>query len=213
MKHTQQMDAWSGQFGREYTDRNVMSVDQLNALYAREFGVTRRAMNEEFLGSLSRDVRVLEVGSNVGNQLLLLQSMGFTSLYGVELQPYAVELSKRRTKRINILEGSAFDLPFCDGFFELVFTSGVLIHLSPEDIGAALGEIHRCTRRYVWGMEYFSERWEEVPYRGEAGLLWKCDFARLYLDRFPDLRPVRQQRFARVTEPNEDQMFLLERTG
>jgi pseudaminic acid biosynthesis-associated methylase len=169
-------------------------------------------MNQEFLAALPRDGRVLEVGSNVGNQLLLLQSMGFSRLYGIELQPYAVELSKRRTQGINIIEGSAFDLPYRDRFFDLVFTSGVLIHLSPQDIGTALDEIHRCTSRYIWGMEYFSETCEEVSYRGEQGLLWKCNFPQLYLERFSDLRLVRQARYPRVDGANEDVMFLLERT-
>lgn len=213
MKQTQQMGVWNGAFGREYTDRNAMSVEELDALYEREFGIGRRAMNQAFLGSLSRDSRVLEVGSNIGNQLLLIQSMGFTSLYGIELQHYAVQLSKRRTSGINLIEGSAFDIPCGDAAFDLVFTSGVLIHLSPQDIGTALAEIHRSTRRYIWGMEYFSETSEEISYRGEHGLLWKSDFCRLYLERFRDLRLVEQRRYPRSDGRNEDAMFLLERVG
>ena len=94
------------------------------------YGYTRTEINSEFIGDFDRDMKILEVGSNVGNQLLCLQEMGFKSLYGIELQNYAVELSKSRTKRINIIEGSAFDIPFKDSYFDLVFTSGVLIHIS-----------------------------------------------------------------------------------
>ena len=213
MRQTEQMGIWSGTFGREYTDRNATSVEELDALYEREFGIGRQAMNQAFLGSLSRDLRVLEVGSNIGNQLLLLQSMGFTSLYGIELQHYAVQLSKRRTSGIRFIQGSAFDIPCRDGAFDLVFTSGVLIHLAPQDIGTALGEIHRSTRRYIWGMEYFSETCQEVSYRGEQGLLWKTDFCKLYLEQFRDLRLVQQRRFPRRDGGNEDVMFLLERVG
>lgn len=209
---TQQMQVWSGEFGREYTDRNTLTLEELDALYHREFGETRRAMNEEFLGDLPRDLRILEVGANIGSQLLLLQSMGFGHLYGIELQPYAVELSKQRTRGINLIQGSAFDIPFKDGFFDLVFTSGVLIHLSPKDIQSALDEIHRCTSRYIWGMEYFSERYEQVNYRGKEDLLWKADFGKLYRDRFSDLRTVHQRRFRRIINETEDVMFLLERS-
>ena len=210
---TQQMQVWSGDFGREYTDRNTLTLDELDALYQREFGQTRRAMNEEFLGHLPRDIRILEVGANLGSQLLLLQSMGFSHLYGIELQSYAVELSKQRTQGINLIQGSAFDIPFKDGFFDLVFTSGVLIHLSPKDIQSALDEIHRCTSRYIWGMEYFSERYEQVNYRGKEDLLWKADFGKLYRDRFSDLRAVNQRRFRRIINETEDVMFLLERSA
>jgi pseudaminic acid biosynthesis-associated methylase len=213
MKPTRQMGIWSGAFGREYTDRNAASIEELDAMYQREFGIGRQAMNQAFLGSLPRDLRVLEVGSNIGNQLVLLQSMGFTRLYGIELQRYAVQLSQRRTRGMGLMQGSAFDIPCRDGVFDLVFTSGVLIHLAPQDLEVALGEIHRTTRRYIWGMEYFSETCQEVAYRGEQGLLWKTDFCTLYLERFPDLRLVQQRRYPRQSGDNQDTMFLLERAG
>jgi pseudaminic acid biosynthesis-associated methylase len=204
------MDVWNGDFGRDYTDRNAMTIEELDALYEHRFGCTRRALNEAFLGALPRDLRILEVGANVGNQLLMLQAMGFTQLYGIELQAYALELAKQRTRDINLLEGSAFDLPFKDRFFDLVFTSGVLIHLAPSDLDRALDEIVRCTRRYVWGMEYFSERHEEIRYRGNDGLLWKGNFAGRYLERCPRLRLLSQRRVRHAGSDSEDAMFLLE---
>lgn len=51
-------------------------------------------MNTLFLGDLDRSLRILEVGANVGFQLALLQRMGFCNLYGIELQPYAVERAR-----------------------------------------------------------------------------------------------------------------------
>jgi len=213
MKSTRQMETWSGTFGREYTDRNTLSPEELDSMYRRELGIERTAMNQAFLGPLPRELRVLEVGSNIGNQLLLLRSMGFTRLHGVELQRYAVRLSKPRVPGAHFMQGSAFDLPCRDGAFDLVFTSGVLIHLAPGDLEVALAEIHRASGRYVWGMEYFSEVGEKVSYRGREGLLWKADFCRLYLERFPDLRVVKQQRYPRRDGANQDAMFLLERAG
>jgi hypothetical protein len=62
-------------------------------------------------------------------------------------------------------------------------------------------------------MEYFSDACEEVSYRGEQGLLWKSDFCKLYLERFPDLRLVQQRRYPRPDGDNQDVMFLLERVG
>lgn len=53
---------------------------------------------------------------NIGNQLLCLQNAGFNNLYSIELQPYAVELSKSRAEGINIIQGSAFYIPFKDDF-------------------------------------------------------------------------------------------------
>jgi len=163
------MKQWTGEFGREYTERNLLSLGQVDALYHRNYGLTRSHLNEQFLAGIARTSRVLEVGSNVGNQLLFLQHMGFGALFGIELQSDAVELAKSRTKRINLIEGTAFDIPFKDGFFDLVFTSGLLIHISPADIHTALAEIHRCTSRYIWGLEYYAGQTTEIEYQGRKG--------------------------------------------
>ena len=145
VERTEQMDIWEGQFGQEYTDRNTLTLEELDKLYEKRYGITRTALNKMFVGHMERSIRILEVGSNVGNQLLNLQKMGFEELYGVEINNYAIELSKLNTKNISIIKSSAFDLPFKGGYFDLVFTSGVLIHIAPSDIGSVLEEIYRCS--------------------------------------------------------------------
>ena len=120
-----QLKEWKNEFGKTYTDRNNMTVEEMNSLYKINYGITRTELNNEFLKDFDKRIRILEVGSNVGNQLLCLQNMGFVNLYGLEPQLYAVELSKKNTKSINIIEGNAFDIPFKDNYFDLVFTSGV----------------------------------------------------------------------------------------
>src|SRR5262249_28075256 len=126
---TEQMNVWLGEFGNQYTERNALSQADMEALYQRNFGITRTELNTEFLGELDRELRILEVGANVGNQLWCLQRMGFRQLYGIELQTDAVEKAKQRTSGLHIIPGSAYDIPFKDSFFDLVYTSNVLIHL------------------------------------------------------------------------------------
>jgi len=132
---------WAGQFGKDYTDRCTFSPEELDSLYKREYGISREEMNTRFLSGLGlENKRILEVGCNVGNQLRMLQRMGFNNLYGIELQQYAIEKAKALTKRINIIHGVADDIPFKDGYFDMVFTSGVLIHISPGNINRVLDE-------------------------------------------------------------------------
>ncbi len=202
---------WEGEFGKEYTDRNALSLEDMEALYKRNYGLTRTELNEKFLAGLDRSARVLEVGSNVGNQLLCLQKMGFTHLYGIELQSYAVELSKFRTKGINIIQGEASDIPFRDGYFDLVFTSGVLIHIAPADLLDIMKEIYRCSRKYIFGFEYYSDTPKEVMYRGHKNLLWKADFAGKYLEHFIDLHLIKEEKIKYLNSENTDTMFLLEK--
>jgi len=131
------------------------------------------------------------------------------NLYGIELQQYAIEKAKALTKRINIIHGVADDIPFKDGYFDMVFTSGVLIHISPGNINRVLDEIYRCSREYIWGFEYYADDYTEVNYRGHESLLWKTNFPKLYLDRFPELELVKEEKFKYLYNDNVDVMFLL----
>lgn len=211
--NTDQMNTWEGEFGRLYTDRNPRTQADVDDLYLRNFGMTRTQLNEEFLTNFDRDIKILEVGANVGAQLQILQQMGFRNLYGIELQMYAVERAKNVTSKINLIQGNAFDIPFKDGFFDLVYTSGVLIHISPSDILNALKEIYRCSRHYIWGFEYFSEKYVTVQYRGQDDLLWKTNFARLYQSEFSDLALVADKKVPYLDDNNTDYMFLLEKNN
>jgi len=204
-----QLERWKGEFGKEYTDRNALTLEQLDKLYEKRYGVTRTELNEVFVGELDRSAKILEVGSNFGNQLLNLQQMRFRELYGIEINSYAVELSKSNTRNINIIQGSAFDIPFKDGYFDLVFTSGVLIHITPSDIEKVLKEIYRCSKKYIWGFEYYANTYTEVTYRGHNNLLWKTDFVGLYLNLFDDLELVKERRLKYLDNENVDTMFLI----
>jgi pseudaminic acid biosynthesis-associated methylase len=206
---TAQMEVWKGKFGREYTDRNTFDVEAVDALCRKNYGLTRTALNKDFLSAISQDASFLEVGCNTGNQLLLLQRMGYANLSGLELQAYALEIARSRTRNISLAQGSALAIPHGDAAFDVVFTSGVLIHIAPEDLPRAMDEIHRCARTYIWGMEYYAPDITEVNYRNHSGLLWKMDYARRYLKRFEDLELVREQHVPYLEGSNVDTVFLL----
>jgi pseudaminic acid biosynthesis-associated methylase len=208
---TPQLGAWCGEFGREYTMRSCLTPGQVDALWEKNYGSARTELNRRFLKNVPPDARILEVGCNIGNQLLLLQQLGYSNLYGVDVQDYALEIARSRTKSVNFTQASSFSLPYEDKYFDLVFTSGVLIHVSPKDLPAALDEIHRCTKRYIWGSEYYASTTTEINYRGHGELLWKMDYAREYLTRFEDLEMVMEQRIPYPENQNVDSMFLLEK--
>lgn len=215
---TEQTDQWGDRFGEAYTDRNPNTPDEMQELYRRRFGLERTAMNEEFLGGIDRAARVLEVGCNVGTQLNLLSRMGFENLYGLEINRFAIERSHRLNEGlpISIVHGSALDIPFKDDFFDLVYTSGVLIHIHPSDLATVQTEMARCSRGWLWGFEYFAEEgYVEIPYRGETNLLWKTDFAKRFTENVPGLRLVREKLYTYLDEPGalQDKMYLLEKLG
>jgi pseudaminic acid biosynthesis-associated methylase len=207
--NTPQMETWTGDFGREYTDRNSLTLADLDSVYQKRYGVTRRELNARFLSVVPADARILEVGCNLGNQLLLLQEAGYRDLYGIEIQEYALTKARSRLSGVQLVQATAFDIPFADKYFDLVFTSGVLIHIAPDDLPKAIGEIHRCVRSFIWGIEYHSSEPAAVNYRGHQELLWKMDYAKFYLDHFDDLELTKSEHLPYLDSPNVDCMFLL----
>jgi pseudaminic acid biosynthesis-associated methylase len=208
-----QAAAWSSDFGNAYTQRNPQSIEQMEELYAKDYSVSRLAMNEAFLGNLDRSIRILEVGANVGTQLEILRRMGFANSIGVDVNAFAVQEAKRLYPEVKVIEASAFQLPFGDGEFDLAYMSGVLIHISPDDMGRAMDELYRTSKKYIWGFEYYAPELVALDYRGNDGLLWKRDFCQEYLNRFPNLKIVKEQKYPMTDGKNVSQMFLLEKTA
>jgi pseudaminic acid biosynthesis-associated methylase len=180
---TSQLDLWRSEFGRDYTDRNDREKPERVETWRRllDLGDDRTAPQ-----------RALEVGCNVGWNLEYLRRLGVSELYGVEPQPYAVERARWRGPMFGVLQGTAFDLPFRDRWFDIAFTSGVLIHIAPSTIGEALDEIYRVSRRYIIAIEYDCETEQEVHYRGHSAALWKRDHGALWQSRYPDLCEIRR---------------------
>ncbi|MEY8763046.1 hypothetical protein AB8S09_05200 [Clostridium sp. MT-113] len=60
-------------------------------------------------------------------------------------------------------------------------------------------------------MEYYSDGYEKVIYRGNDNLLWKADFSKMYLNEFEDLKSLKYKRYKCIDNFNEDLMFLLKK--
>lgn len=212
---TKQTDFWKGDFGKAYTDRNDYNDQTWDDFYINNWGVSKIQMNEECLKGISKDAKILEVGCNIGLQLRGLQRMGFKNIYGIELQQYAVNKAHEWLKDVNIIQGSGFDIPFRDGYFDVVCTNGVLIHISPNDYDKIMGEMYRCSGKYIMGFEYYAEEITDIPYRGNKGFLWKADFAKEFMKRFPDLKLVNKKLYPYISQAesgNTDFTYLLEKT-
>lgn len=208
MKETVEEKFWQSSFARGYLSRNYFTNKQLDNSYIKKFGISRSKMNQKILKGLKIG-NILEVGCNVGNQLSMLQSQGYKNLYGIEIYEPAVELAKKHTRGINIIKGSAFELPFRDNYFDLVFTSGVLIHINPKNLRKTMREIYRVSKRFIWGFEYFSDKTQTIKYRGNKDRLWKSNFAKTYKKFFPNLKLVKEERYKYRGDENIDSMFLL----
>ncbi len=182
---TPQAEFWRGDFGDAYTDRNLALADQMQARL--------KLWSEILAHTISAPPKsCLEVGANLGVNLRALQQLTSARRFAVEPNDKARSILVRDgvVEASDLKGGLAAKIDFPDRVAELAFTSGVLIHIHPDQLAASLSEIHRCSARWIVCIEYFSDKPEMIPYRGHDDRLFKRDFGSLWLDSFPDLRPV-----------------------
>jgi len=152
---------------------------------------------------------VLEVGCNIGANLRWIRTPDSERVvYGVDISPKALTELRKVMPDVHGVWSQARDLPFPSDSFDLVFTAGVLIHQPPELLARVMGEIVRCSRRFVLCCEYYSPELTEIPYRGQTGALFKRDFGGLYQDLFPSL-VLRQQGFLSAADGWDDVTYWM----
>jgi pseudaminic acid biosynthesis-associated methylase len=166
---------WSSAFGDAYVERN------------RNAGNLRQSFWQEMI-ALCKPQRVLEVGCNLGGNLRWIASMlPPEQVYGIDINLKALEELHSTIPNVNALYSPARELPFRDRWFDLTFTTGVLIHQPDTTLPLVMNELVRCSNRYVLCGEYFADHPTEISYRGEHGALFKRDYGKLYQDLFPEL--------------------------
>jgi SAM-dependent methyltransferase len=175
---TPQEAKWLGEHGKTYSKGWVLEPPALDKLWRERVtgGVSRTEIIEEMLAGIPKDILILEVGCNVGNQLVLLEKLGYPHAYGVELIPEAVETAKCRLG-YKVIQGSALQLPFPDKSFDLVMTCWCLSHIAPNDVQKAANEMRRVTKRWVFCTENYAPKERCVT----KDYLWQ----RNHLELFP----------------------------
>jgi pseudaminic acid biosynthesis-associated methylase len=182
-KNTHQLNNWRGEFGDEYTIRN--SADD-KTMFARTKMWSR--ILDSIIGDLPETI--VEVGSNLGLNLRALTKLTDARLIAIE--PNESALGKLVADGIidkdDAHSAIAANIPLDDGIADLSFTSGVLIHISPEQLDESMAEIYRVSSKYIVCCEYFADKPEQIQYRGNDGLLFKRDFGDYWMESYPDLK-------------------------
>jgi spore coat polysaccharide biosynthesis protein SpsF len=204
MTRTAQLAAWAGRFGEDYAARNAASEEAV-AIRTRAWAEMLRPLAADMPAS------ILEVGCNVGINQRALKRLIDAEHWAIEPNAAARAIAVRdgALAPANLAAGDACNIPFPASAFDLVFTSGVLIHIAPENLERACREIHRVSKRYILCSEYFAREPEALAYRGREGLLFKRDFGSFWWDLFPDLEHVATGFFWRRTTGIDDVTWWL----
>ena len=114
-------------------------------------------LNEQgafFLGQLSglQFRSALEVGCGHGRMLKYTcqRLAGNGRVIGIDFGRPQLEKAQLALRgQCGLAQASALDLPFRDNTFDLVYSVDVLMHIPPDRVRSALGEIIRVSARYV----------------------------------------------------------------
>jgi SAM-dependent methyltransferase len=126
---------------------------------------------------------ILEIGCGTGRNLVALKKAGFKFVSGIELSPKTVEVGWKHFpsyKKIQVIIGAAEKVIDDVGDFDVIYTSGLLMHIPPEHewlferiskkarkvIMTNEGELLRHKTEHAWNRNYkwiFEDLgWKEV---------------------------------------------------
>ena len=142
----------------EYTEENTESMQENLSKFVFNVVLT--------LGGK----RVLEAGCNIGNNLSEFP-VDF-DVNGLDMNEKALKKCKEKYPSFNFKKGSILNIPFPDSSFDIVFTRGVLIHISPDDIEKSMAELFRISKKWIFNLEYFGEDNKMIKWKRGDDLLW-----------------------------------------
>ena len=171
---------WSSDFGDQYVSRNSALDPGRGKFWAQIMAETNPR-------------NVLEVGCNLGGNLAhIAEHLEAMNIYGIDVNAKALRTLRGSMPDVNAVHSVARSLPFRDRMFDLVFTTGVLIHQPDSTLPLVMAEVVRCSGRYVLAGEYYAQESVEIGYRGEIGALFKRDYGQLYQEYCPELTLLRK---------------------
>lgn len=130
---------------------------------------------------------VLEFGSNIGLNLKAIKRLSpVMNLGAVEINDKAVQILEEDTNLdVKIYHDSILDVAI-EEKYDLTFTSGVLIHINPNELKSVYQRLYDASSKYILIAEYYNPTPVEVNYRGFAQRLFKRDFAGEFMDLYPE---------------------------
>ena len=177
--------AWAGKHGKEYSRRCNVYVEHRIEIFENlliglpEYTYSQAGSKHGYYRKPCLD-SILEVGCNKGHNLDAISTTGIR---------LGIEINKELCTRPDIIHGSAYELPWSDNVFSLVFTAGVLIHIPPAKLRDAMEEMRRVSSKYVMMIEYFSEEEKGTKYQEDFNHqdgVWSRPYGKIYQEYFPE---------------------------
>ena len=176
MSNTPQENFWAGEFGDSYISRN--ESENLLASNIMLFAKIFSSLDGVPLS-------FLELGANIGMNIKAIQKIApGANITGVEINKQACKILA--STGCEVIENSIINAKI-NKVYDFVFTKGVLIHLSPDQLQDTYRKMYAWSNRFILIAEYYNPTPMAIPYRGNNDRLFKRDFAGEFMDVFPDV--------------------------
>ncbi len=152
--HAEPRDTWGGESAGEYARQFHFSPAQLNQHWLDTFGTTRTGIVKRFFPE-NRDLRILEIGCNCGNQLELLRSLGYEQVYGLEIGREARKMAVDRGFDVQLADASE-PLHLPNRYLDVVYSCACLSHIPPDRVQLTVNEMRRISAGPVILTEYYA---------------------------------------------------------
>lgn len=200
--YNEQEQFWAKEFGDEYIHRNA----------GEHMIDSNEVMFREIFDGVLFPTTALEIGSNIGQNIKALKRfIPKLQTTAVEINQTAVNIMTESGFVDSVFSGSFLEVEIPD-YYELVFSKGVLIHISPSDLPATYRKMANLSTKYVLIAEYYNPSPVQIEYRGHANKLFKRDFAGEFLDAFSNYELVKTGfAYHRGKFPQDDLTWFLMR--
>jgi len=150
----------------EHFDRIATEYDDSLPPHVVEHYLRKRVA---FVRGLMPAGSILDVGCGTGVLASRLADQGY-EVTGTDPSPGMLAYLEERDGRVTAVQGSATDLPFPDGGFDLTMCVAVMHHIAdPAAVRASLGEMVRVTRKggliLVWDHNPRNPYWKSLMAR------------------------------------------------
>lgn len=131
--------------------------------------------------ALTMPSTLLEIGCGDGARLEWISKQFGIRCSGID--PSASAINAARERGIDARVGTADQLPFEAGYFDLVLFGHCLYLCDPDDLFSIASETNRVLKESGWVIisDFFTEHYTRVPYRHREGVFsHKMDYRKLF---------------------------------
>jgi pseudaminic acid biosynthesis-associated methylase len=154
-----------------------------NSFFDEKLGL---AAWEKILLKIDKDniLSYLDCGSNIGRNISFLKKVipaAAANIIELAQEPYDKCLQNFQIEAsfLGPIKKAKFDKDF-----DLVFSTGVLIHVNPNDLLESMSRMYQLSSKYILIGEYFNRTPVMIHYRNEDDRLFKRDFGKLFIENF-----------------------------